>query len=99
MASSLTREAIEKKLKSHNCIKSIGWVNEDEYGFSRTYRFKVRNVTYEIEWWSNISYLHCGEMLIPFEEMQITGTWPHRFKNDIQFYNKGHVCCILPIEE
>lgn len=99
MVSSLTKEKLEKVLESNDCIKAIGWVKKDKYGFSRTYQFEVRGVVYEIEWWKNISYLHCGEMIVLFDEMNISGTWPHHFKNDIRFYYKGDVCCILPIEE
>ena len=99
MASSLTMEKLEKILESNDCIKAIGWINKDKYGFSRTYQFEVRNVVYEIEWWCNISYLYCGELFVLFDEMRIDSTWPNHFKNNIQFYYQGKVCCILPIEE
>ena len=55
--------------------------------------------TYNIEWWSNISYLLLpNDMVIPFSSVEVSGTWPNEYKNNLQFYHNGEICAILPIE-
>ena len=80
-------------------IKFNGWVKPDKYGFSRTASFTVRGVDYEIEWYRNYSELRCGEMIVLFDSLGISSTWPARYKNFLEFYRLGRASAIIPIEE
>jgi len=95
---SVTRECIESlKNISSDLIGVKGWRTSEV--LSRYFDFSVRGANYTIEWWSNISYLHCGELIIPFTRLSYLGTWPNSFKHNLQFYYHGDVCAILPVEE
>ncbi len=92
-------ETVEKLPAFSPCITDAGWINHDKYGFSREYSFSVRNTKYVIDCWKNMGYLRCGELNIPFHTFQICGTWPHQYKNELQFFYHGNTCAILPLEE
>ncbi len=95
----MEKETVEKILKSSKYIQFNGWINPDQYGFSRTCSFAVRGVEYKIEWYFNYSTLYCGEMLTLFDNFRISDTWPHHYKNNLQFYRRGEVCAVIPIGE
>ncbi len=92
-------ESVESMPNSSPVITGSGWINKDEYGFSRDYAFSIRGVRYVINCWANMGYLTCGELTIPFHNFRFTGTWPHHFKNELQFMYNGKTCAILPLEE
>lgn len=94
----MEKERVEDIAKWSNHIKSIGWINQNEYGFSRKWAFEVRGTQYIIEWWPNVCQLECGELIVLFDDVRWSGTWPNRFKNNIQFYYNGKVCAIIPVE-
>lgn len=96
--SELTRERIKYLMESNPNIKLADWIKPDKYGFCRTYQFEVRGATYEIEWHCNYSELRCGEMLVLFDDLRISNTWPHHFRNNLQFYRHGQICCVIPVE-
>ena len=88
-------------LKSIPQIEYLGYVNIDEHGFSRTIAFILRSVTYKIEWYSNISYLYVGEMIVPFINVEHTDTYPHNYKSELRFtINKDNAYfpVIIPVE-
>lgn len=95
----MKKETVEKILKSTKYIQFNGWINPDKYNFSRTCSFTVRGVEYKIEWYCNYSTLYCGEMLVIFDNFRISDTWPHHYKNGLQFYRRKEVCAVIPIEE
>lgn len=95
----MKKETVEKILASSKYIQFNGWINPDEYGFSRTCSFTVRGVEYRMEWYCNYSTLYCGEMLLIFDNFRIDNTWPHHYKDNLQFYRNGNVCAVIPIEE
>lgn len=81
-------------------VTDVEWINFDTNGFSRTIQFKANEITYKIEWWSNISYLQTNSgLVVPFENVEVSGTWPNRYKTNLQFYNKGVTVAILPLEK
>lgn len=48
--------------------------------FSRDIKFTALGITYYIEWWANIGYLHVGNMYasyFPFRELITNTTWPN----------------------
>lgn len=55
---------------------------------------------YKITWWVNICYLttECG-LYMPFHSIEISGTWPNHYKNNLQFTYHKDKCAIIPIEE
>ena len=95
----MKQEQVESVLTSSDFIKFNGWVKPDKYGFSRTASFTVRGVDYEIEWYCNYSELIRGEMIVPFDDFRIETTWPLCYKRFLQFYRRGEVCAVIPIEE
>lgn len=97
--SELTKERVEEVLTSSPFITFNGWVDPDEYGFSRTAAFSVRGVDYKIEWFCNYSTLYCGEMEVLFDDFRVDTTWPKHFKYFLQFYADGSICAVIPIEE
>ncbi|MGL6201133.1 MAG: hypothetical protein ACRC3H_19610 [Lachnospiraceae bacterium] len=94
----MEKERVEKIGKWADIIKPIGWINEDEHGFSREWAFEVRGAEYIVEWWPNMCLLKCGELTVLFDEFRYSGTWPNRFKTNIHFYYNGKICAIIPIE-
>ena len=72
------------------------------FGDIRSFEFTVKltGKTYKIEWWINICYLttECGTY-IPFDSIEISGTWPNHFKNNLQLQYHGNKCAIIPLEK
>ena len=88
-------------LKSIPQIEFLGYINIDKYGFSRTIAFILRSVTYKIEWYSNISYLYIGEVIIPFINIEHTNTYPHNYKSELRFTitkDNAYFPVIIPVE-
>ena len=69
---------------------------------NRTFKFTVKltDKEYILDWWCNICYLttECG-VYIPFDFIEIEGTWPNKYKNNIQLEYCGNQCAIIPVEE
>ena len=63
------------------------------------FTIKLTGNSYKITWWVNICYLttSCG-LYMPFDTVEISGTWPNHFKNNLQFTYKKDKCAILPVE-
>ena len=99
-------EEVEKVLE--NC-KHIVYKPYTGTDFCRDFYFTVFGIEYRIEWYCNIMYLYINNTVqIPFYYFEESGTWPNRFKTNLQFYDnkkesgflvKGNVVCILPIEK
>lgn len=81
-------------------VTDVEWIDHYKSGYSRTLKFIVENTTYRIEWWKNVSYLNtANDLQIPFEYVEVSGTWPNGYKTNLQFYRDGEVVAILPLEE
>ena len=93
----ITLEQIDKILE-YPTIKNIAKVG-DEY-FKRWRHFTVGEHQYRIEWWKNVSYIHCpGNVIVPFHRMRVTNTWPNHSKMNLQFeYGNTDTCCIIKID-
>lgn len=75
-------------------------MRNDDWIFNRVRVFKVGNEEYEIEWYSNICYLHHKDLTIPFQFVKQSNAWPHRSKMNLQFYDSElEVCCVLKIDD
>ena len=95
---SITIDQIDLILNECNLVftrLSLG----EEY-FERSRRFTVDGISYRIEFWDNLSYLYVDEkLIIPFNLMKKSNTWPNRSNMNIQFYNHlGEIVAVLPIE-
>ncbi len=66
--------------------------------FNRIRQFEVNGQYFFIAWWKNRSYLHTGELTIPFETIEQSNTWPHASKMNLQFYDDNNLCAILKLE-
>ncbi len=67
--------------------------------FERVRKFKINNTKYKIKWFSNISYLEHGDMIVPFFSVRQADTWPIPTKMNLQFYDRDMAtCCIVVIE-
>ena len=89
---------VEKLPSLSKHISDCGWINHDEYKFSRQYKFSVRNVNYMIECWANMGYLYAGELVILFHSFTFADTFPNSFKNNLHFYCQDEICAVLPVE-
>lgn len=93
-----SHDKILKIFKSRSDLLEIK--EEQEIWREINFRSLLNGTDYKITWYCNISYLSDREGLtIPFDQLSITGTWPNQYKNNLQLYYKGNVCCILPLEE
>jgi hypothetical protein len=92
-------EQLDRLLASSDEIKILDVDARKHESFNRNRAFTIRGVKYQIEWWSNLMYLQCGEMVIPFDLARIDGTWPHHFKNNLRLLYRGETAAIIPIEE
>jgi len=90
---SIGRQELLEKLKSHESIKEPYSRGAREFGFT------VGGKEFRIEWWINVSYLktQCN-CTIPFNDLEISGSWPNASKKNMYFKYYGEACCILPVE-
>lgn len=96
----IQKDDLETLLNNAPNVTDVEWINLTNCGYSRLIQFVVKGIIYRIEWWTNVSYLQTQEgLVIPFESIKISGTWPNRYKTNLQFYAKGEVAAILPLEE
>ena len=66
-----TQEKLEQALAKYG-IKGE-WINEDEYGFSRNYKFVLNNIEYFIEWYCNYSSIMVGNAEFYFDSIVYSG--------------------------
>lgn len=66
-----TQEKLEQALAKYG-IKGE-WINEDEYGFSRNYKFVLNNIEYLIEWYCNYSSIMVGNAEFYFDSIVYSG--------------------------
>lgn len=91
---------LEEVLTTAPNVKSVQWICKSNYGFSRDLEFYVHGKKYVIEWWVNGSYLYFNEgAMFSFDNVKVSGTWPNRFKTNLQFYQDGKVVAIIPLEQ
>ena len=97
----MTKEQLEKVLRSHKNIEVEGWIDPDEYGFSRKIAFTIRGVRYVIVWYCNLSYLYCGELrVVDFARVRLDSTYPDGYKLSLYMENEyGNVIALIPVEE
>lgn len=88
------------KILSYPSIERQPTPKPDKY-FDRYRHFRVGNNEYHIAWFVNISYLHGqGEITIPFARAELSNTWPHSSKMNIQLYDEhNNICGILKIDD
>ena len=67
--------------------------------YNRVIKFTAFNVEYKIVWWTNVSYLYIGNVQIVFNNIDVSGSWPNKFKLNINFTTPAGTVCILPIKE
>jgi hypothetical protein len=90
----MTIEELDKVL-SHPNIQ-VEAVPDTPGEFQRNRWFTLNGKRYCIEWWCNISYLHVGSMIVPFQRVKQAGTWPIMSKLNLQFYDsRDAVCCVI----
>ena len=67
-------------------------------GLNRQVYFTVNSEEYMIEWWCNICYLHVGDLLVIFDKVMVSSSWPNSAKYNLQFYYNGEICAVIPIQ-
>ena len=100
----ITFEQLTKALEKAFELKLIDALsyNTKDGEFDRDIRFTViRNEkSYKISWWSNIAYLYIGDSFqLPFDGLEVSGTWPNNFKTNLQLEYCGNKCAIIGLEE
>lgn len=87
-----------KRVEARGLIQNvrISSANFRDVSFQTT----MTNTDIKMEWWVNIAYLILdGDIKIPFDKFEASGTWPNHYKTNLQCENRGNVCCIIPLEE
>ena len=64
------------------------WVEPDEYGFSRVFKFELNGQTLEIEWYCNYSTLMIGNAHFWFDNISTYSGYP-RHGEWIEFSFRG----------
>ena len=72
----MSKEELEEKLSSVGI--SGEWVDEDEYGFSRTFQFMLEDQIIKIEWYCNYSTLMIGNAHFWFDRISTYSGYTHR---------------------
>lgn len=93
-----TIDELELLLKRSTCIENLVRCGKGEL-LQRYFEFEVRGQKYEIIWFINQMTLFIGEFELLFDEVNLESTFPRRFKNFLQFYDKGKLIAVLPLEE
>lgn len=74
----MTQEQLQEKLESVG-IKGE-WVDKDENGFSRTFRFEIDGQVFNIEWYKNYSTLMVGNVHYWFDNISTWSGYPYHGK-------------------
>lgn len=93
----MTIEELDAAL-THKNIKPFSFPPKDGVHFERRRGFSVGDDYYMIEWYCNVSYLTCGKLLMVFDTVRQSNTWPNHSKMNLQFSYDGKTCGIIPIE-
>lgn len=91
---SKSKEELEKTLAKVGVTGE--WVEPDEYGFSRTFRFKALDQIIDIEWYCNYSTLIIGNAESWFTEIGTYSGYPRdgkwiEFKMGVKDTNPVHL--------
>lgn len=93
----MTKEQLQEKLESVG-IKGE-WVDKDEHGFSRTFRFEIDGQEFQIEWYCNYSTLIIGNVLhFWFDNINLSSGYPH-YGKWIEFTFRGEHALHLKVGE
>ena len=64
----------------------------------RAIEFRVRGKKYKVEWYWNQSYLYFDEdSMFLFQEVEVSSTWPNRYKANLQFVQGGKTVAVIPL--
>jgi hypothetical protein len=99
MAVSIELERLEETLRSASNYRIIEDLHYDREKCLRTFGFSINGDFYKIEWWANISYLCFNDITVPFHSIEFSGTWPNKFKTNLQLKYHGETSFILGIEK
>ena len=71
----ITFDNVEKFISSLPNVENIGWVEHNEFNFSRTYRFFVGKMRYDMRIFANVNHLdvYAPDCDVPCFELTFTG--------------------------
>lgn len=88
-------ETLFSVLNSHKNITNVS-----EGASFRHILFTINGFDYHIEWFINQCYLHYNMLTVCFNNVKLSGTWPNKAKQNLQFYDaEGNPVAIIPVEE
>lgn len=90
-------DEIEQMLESAKGVKNVVRYKNGDYQFERNINFTVRGTEYKIVWYKNLSTLYAGNVEINFTAVEFSGTWPNKFKDNLQFYYENEVIAIIGV--
>ncbi|GAA0348210.1 hypothetical protein GCM10008931_44370 [Oceanobacillus oncorhynchi subsp. oncorhynchi] len=93
------KELLYNTIKNAPNVSYAEWIDSDDYGYSNRLEFIVKNKSYIIVWYWNESKLYFQNGLFCFDKVEVSGTWPNDYKNNLQFYLNGRVVGVIPLEE
>lgn len=93
-------DEILRALSHSKNIKNIERFARGDELFQRKVKFQIEDQDYVIEWFPNGSYIYIGNAQVAFEKLRFYGTWPNRYKNNLQFYNEyDRIVCVIGVDK
>lgn len=93
---------VDTKKKLEDALSKVGisgeWINQDKYGFSRTYKFNACGTDVIIVWWCNYSTVRIGNAEMWFTHIDTYTCYPMRGEW-IEFTYNGEQPLHLKIKE
>lgn len=86
-----------ESVMGHPRIKLLP-ISEEGGKLCRDRSFIIGDELYSIEWWINVSYLRKGGLLVVFDNVKRSHTWPNRAKLNLQFYYNDKVVAVIELE-
>jgi hypothetical protein len=86
----------------HKNIKNFVPTQLGDEMINRIREFDIDDMHVKIIWYCNTSYveLYNGRIIIPFDTVEQSNTWPNRGKMNLQFDDSEHeTCLIIKIED
>jgi hypothetical protein len=83
-------------------FENIGGIpnNTDKYGFYRQFMLNCLGKNIIFEWYTNLCSAYIDDIQIfGFDNIEITGTFPNKYKMNIELKKNGNVICIIPIQK
>lgn len=90
-------EELEQVLVHPNI--TIAPVVEEEAKLNRDRTFTLNGRHYRVEWWCNVMYLFSDDLMVVFDKIEQSGSWPNHAKLNLQFRKDGATVAVIELEQ